>query len=106
MSIFTHFSDFQLSNDQHKALEMIQIFLNSDESVFLLKGYAGSGKTTILKGVISFLEKNNKQFQVMAPTGRAARILQKKTGFGTTIHRGAESFCMGSNRFMQISFRK
>lgn len=92
MSIFTYFSDFQLSDDQHEALEMIQNFLNSDESVFLLKGYAGSGKTTILKGVISFLKKNNKQFQVMAPTGRAARILQKKTGFGTTIHRGIYNF--------------
>lgn len=92
MSIFNHFTNMTLSNDQQKALEMIQDFLNSDESIFLLKGYAGTGKTTILKGIISYLNELNKGVQVMAPTGRAARILKKKTGWGTTIHQGIYDF--------------
>ena len=87
MSIFNHFQHINLTNDQHIALEKIQEFLHSDENIFILKGYAGSGKTTLLKGLIDYLKELKKSFDVMAPTGRAAKILRDKTGLGQTIHR-------------------
>ena len=48
MKIFDHFQHINLTNDQHNALERLHAFLASDERVFILKGYAGSGKTTRL----------------------------------------------------------
>lgn len=92
MSIFNHFQDLTLSNDQKVALEKLVIFLNSPTQVFMLKGYAGSGKTTILKGLTEYLKTERKAFNLMAPTGRAAKILRDKTGSGVTIHKGIYNF--------------
>jgi hydrolase, P-loop family len=86
-AIFNHFQDLTLTDDQHNALEKIEKFLSSDAQIFILKGYAGSGKTTLLKGLVSYLQEEKTQCQVMAPTGRAAKILRKKVGQGATIHK-------------------
>lgn len=58
----------------------------------MLKGYAGSGKTTILKGLIDYLEANERDVDVIAPTGRAAKVLKDKTLHGCTIHKGIYNF--------------
>jgi ABC-type transport system involved in cytochrome c biogenesis ATPase subunit len=50
MSIFNHFKHLNLSQGQETALTKLEAFLASPVQVFMLKGYAGSGKTTILKG--------------------------------------------------------
>ncbi len=92
MDIFSHFQQINLTSDQHNALGKLQLFLESETQVFILQGYAGSGKTTLLKGLIGYLNQLRKQFQVMAPTGRAAKILREKTGYGKTIHRGIYNF--------------
>lgn len=92
MKIFNHFQHINLTNDQRIALEKLSAFLESDEQVFILQGYAGSGKTTLLKGVIDYLTALKKPFDVMAPTGRAAKILRDKTGYGQTIHRTIYNF--------------
>lgn len=92
MKIFDHFLQITLTNDQRNALERLHAFLESDDRVFILQGYAGSGKTTLLKGLIDYLEELKRQFDVMAPTGRAAKILKDKTGYGQTIHRTIYNF--------------
>lgn len=81
-----------LTNDQRQALKKLQDFLDGDAKVFTLQGYAGSGKTTLLKGVIEYLNQTKKPFDVMAPTGRAAKILRDKTGYGQTIHKTIYNF--------------
>jgi len=81
-----HFQHIDINQDQKQAIDKIIDFLESDTNIFILQGYAGTGKTTLIKGVVNFLEQSNKQFNVMAPTGRAAKILRDKTGFGKTIH--------------------
>ena len=53
-TIFDHFQNLTLTDDQHNALEKITEFLNSDAKIFILKGYAGSGKTTLLKGLVKY----------------------------------------------------
>lgn len=39
----------QLYQQQQQAIDAIEAFLNSGDSVFILKGYAGTGKTTIIR---------------------------------------------------------
>lgn len=93
MNIFNHFHHINLTNDQRNALEKLHAFLESDERVFILQGYAGSGKTTLLKGFVEYLQSLEKKYQLMAPTGRAAKVVHQKTGFeSTTIHKGIYSF--------------
>lgn len=92
MKIFNHFQHITLTKDQRNALEKLSAFLESDEQVFILQGYAGSGKTTILKGLVDYLRSLKKFFEIMAPTGRAAKILRDKTGYGQTIHRTIYNF--------------
>lgn len=93
MQIFDHFRHINLTNDQRNALEMLHAFLESDERVFILQGYAGSGKTTLLMGFVEYLESLKKKYQLMAPTGRAAKVIRDKTKKeATTIHRGIYNF--------------
>lgn len=80
---------FQLTTDQQNALEKILAFANSDTHAFILKGYAGTGKTTLLKLVTEQFQSQGLQVALMAPTGRAAKILREKTGLkASTIHSG------------------
>ncbi|MCD8406026.1 AAA family ATPase [Tenacibaculum dicentrarchi] len=64
------------------------IFDTNNNALFLLKGYAGTGKTTIISSVVNNLEKANKKAVLLAPTGRAAKVISgysKKKAF--TIHK-------------------
>ena len=82
-----------LTADQRKAIEALEAFLQSNTSCFILKGYAGTGKTFLLKGVANYLMEQHFHVKLLAPTGRAARILQQKTGFkAATIHKGIYNF--------------
>jgi ATP-dependent exoDNAse (exonuclease V) alpha subunit len=93
MSIFNHFQHLSLSRDQQYALSQLERFLHTTEKVFMLKGYAGSGKTTILKGLVEYLNTVEKDFALMAPTGRATKVLKDKTGKeASTIHKSIYSF--------------
>lgn len=75
--------------DQENAFLAIDEFLKSGEKCFLLKGYAGTGKTTITKTIAEYVNHKKYDPVLLAPTGRAARILSDKTGFeANTIHRG------------------
>lgn len=77
----------KLNPSQQRAIEAIRAFLNSATPVFLLLGSAGTGKTTLVSHIIRMLDQEHRPFQVIAPTGRAARILGQKTGApASTIH--------------------
>lgn len=76
-----------LSVDQYAALMHIQDFLDSDDEIFILKGYAGTGKTYLINILCNILGKMKRPFDLLAPTGRAARILSAKTQRGAaTVH--------------------
>ena len=64
------------------------IFKDNDNDIFLLKGYAGTGKTTIIGTIVNNLWHAKKSAVLMAPTGRAAKVISnysKKEAF--TIHK-------------------
>ena len=93
MKILSHFPHITLTSDQQNALEQLDAFLKSDDRIFILNGYAGTGKTTLLKGFVQYLQSLHIRYQLMAPTGRAAEVITQKTGFiATTIHRGIYNF--------------
>lgn len=76
------------TSDQQNAIDRFKEFLHNDSQIFILKGYAGTGKTTILKELVKIAQDMGKMPGLMAPTGRAALILQDKTGHDAfTIHR-------------------
>src|SRR3954447_14044058 len=93
MSIFNHFKHLNLSLDQETAVTRLEAFLDNDVQVFMLKGYAGSGKTTILKGLVDYLNSIEKDVVLMAPTGRAAKVIRERTGQEAyTIHKTIYSY--------------
>ena len=93
MSIFNHFQHLNLSKGQETALTKLEAFLAGPVQVFMLKGYAGSGKTTILKGLVEYLNAVKIDFALMAPTGRAAKVIREKTGQEAyTIHKSIYSY--------------
>lgn len=88
-----------LTEQQNKVFEKIKEFMNSEASVFILRGYAGTGKTTIVKVIADFLAES-RDVHLMAPTGRAARVLTAKTGRpAVTIHKAIyEKACVVSKK--------
>lgn len=80
--------NFRLTSSQQSAIQSFEDFLKSDNQVLMLRGAAGTGKTTLLKEFIAILQKEHRGFGLMAPTGRAAHIISEKTGTtASTIHR-------------------
>ncbi|MCX7862556.1 MAG: AAA family ATPase [Bacteroidales bacterium] len=66
---------FKLTEDQNKALLQFAEFLfNPKAKIFILNGYAGTGKTTLIKLIVQNLKKY-KRYVLLAPTGRAAKVL-------------------------------
>ena len=64
------------TQDQENAIDLLAQFILSPESnrVFLLKGFAGTGKTSLLAAVVKTLEQLERPCVLMAPTGRAAKV--------------------------------
>jgi len=81
------------SNSQSKALELLGKFIAGDEKCFILKGYAGTGKTTLLKALIDYLKAIEKPCFICAPTGRAAKVVSEKAEHKAyTIHKTIYSY--------------
>ncbi|MFI5140214.1 MAG: ATP-dependent RecD-like DNA helicase [Sphingobacteriales bacterium] len=77
-----------LNPDQKAAFKAIRSFLDHPVAdTFVLKGYAGTGKTFLMQLLGNWLEKKEYKFCMLASTGRAAAVLRGKTGFTTkTVH--------------------
>lgn len=76
-----------LTPSQQAAYDQLVAFINSQDKVFILRGYAGTGKTTLLKTFIEELISRNLQYHLLASTGRAAKVLSNITGNpATTVH--------------------
>ncbi len=61
---------------------------SSQSDLMLINGYAGTGKTSSLSSLVKVLKEFSKTFTLMAPTGRAAKVLSGYTGYkALTIHK-------------------
>lgn len=77
----------QLTSQQQAAVEQIMNYLSGPDQVFILRGYAGTGKTFLIGELVRILNRLHRGFALLAPTGRAARVLADKTRqSAATIH--------------------
>ena len=108
---------FQPTVKQDIFFQMISDFLTdkNDEQIFVLKGYAGTGKTTVISTIVNSLNDINMKAVLLAPTGRAAKVIanySNKPAF--TIHKriyfpkkgkgGGVSFTTQANKFKNTIF--
>lgn len=78
----------QLAEEQIAALEKMKNFLNTEEPVLVLQGYAGTGKTSILNEYIRFLVSKGEDFTLCAPTHKAKLVMEEVTGReAVTVHK-------------------
>jgi predicted AAA+ superfamily ATPase len=80
----------RLTPHQQSTFSRLKAFVGgSQHQVFLLKGYAGTGKTTLVSFLLEYLQAAEPELTpvLMASTGRAAKVLSRKTGVeATTVH--------------------
>lgn len=76
----------KLNTEQQNALLKLQNFVqNNDSDVFILRGSAGTGKTTLIAKFTQYLDETKYRYALLAPTGRASRILGAKVAQITNI---------------------
>ncbi len=104
--VFLQEFEFEPTHDQAKLIFNLSEFLldQNGSAAFILKGYAGTGKTTIVSNLVKVLPVLNAQTVLLAPTGRAAKVLagySRKAAF--TIHR--QIYRSGTSAEGVISFK-
>ena len=69
------------TEDQDHALQLLSSFILERDirKAFVLRGYAGTGKTTLMSTLPKVLLKYNRKVKFLAPTGRAAKVLSLST---------------------------
>ena len=91
------------------------IFDTNPNSLYVFKGFAGTGKTTIIGAIVTNLWKAKKSAVLMAPTGRAAKVISNYSGKEAfTIHKkiyaarysnsGKVSFVLAPNKHKKTIF--
>lgn len=106
MTMLDYFQ-FTPTQDQSKILKELQKFcsLENDDDFIIIKGSAGTGKTSILKASTDYLLNSETECKLCAPTGRAAKIISQKTGtFAYTIH--STIYKVIDNDFNQVHFER
>ena len=80
---------FQPTEGQRAMIEELGAFVGSDDpgELMLVRGYAGTGKTTLVNSLVKTLASMKQKCVLLAPTGRAAKVLTAYTGTSAwTIH--------------------
>lgn len=104
---------FDATECQDRLFREIAAFVTGDEDLMVVNGYAGTGKTSALAAVISTLDFFNVPCVLLAPTGRAAKVLSSfahKPAY--TIHKhiyrqksgGLAEFSLGPNKLKDALF--
>ena len=89
-TVMKNYLTFTPTSDQVILLQLFADFVlnQNDRGLLLLKGFAGTGKTTMISIFIKALQEFNIKTVLLAPTGRAAKVLTGYSGTSaTTIHK-------------------
>ena len=70
---------FETTFSQKKVIEKLSEWISSPDyaQIFILNGYAGTGKTTLIAALVAVLEEVGIKSVLLAPTGRAAKVLTR-----------------------------
>lgn len=99
---------FTPTSDQDKALRLMVAFMYdpNPHALFVLKGYAGTGKTSLLGAIVKAFRELKQRFVLLAPTGRAAKNFSNLADYPAyTIHKriyreeafGNDTFVINNN---------
>ena len=97
---------FTPTEGQKKVLRHLSAFIltQKERPVYLLRGYAGTGKTTLVSTLVKTLPQIGMKFQLLAPTGRAAKVMSKYTGQqALTLHRKLYRFQAVANGELRMT---
>ena len=89
-TLFRRQIPFQPTAGQETAIGLLSDFVTSSQtnSLFVLKGYAGTGKTTLVSALVKTLNQLRQKVVLLAPTGRAAKVFSVYSGNRAfTIHK-------------------
>lgn len=78
------------TDSQKRLIELLANFIvyGDENSLFLLRGYAGTGKTTVISAFVNVLNKHDYSVVLLAPTGRAAKVFSNYSNKSAhTIHK-------------------
>ncbi len=81
---------FETTPQQEVVIDLLSDFITNQTSdtLFVLKGFAGTGKTTLISTLVNNLWKIKRSAQLLAPTGRAAKVISNYSGKEAfTIHK-------------------
>ena len=110
---------FVPNEGQRELIDKLGTFLldSTEGKLFILRGYAGTGKTSIVSALVRTLRSLGQKCILMAPTGRAAKVLSRYASLDErvpayTIHKyiyrqnelGKQSFSLGDNLFHHALF--
>jgi len=87
---FYQFFDHEPTSDQIQLVDGLEKFMKNKDPylTFVLKGYAGTGKTSVLGAFVKTLSHFKVKTRLLAPTGRAAKVLSLKSSKEAfTIHK-------------------
>ena len=87
---FKIFFGLEPTDGQKMAIEKLGHFLLSgqEKEAFILKGYAGTGKTSLVGALVRLLDSIQQKVILIAPTGRAAKVFSQHAGHTAyTIHK-------------------
>jgi len=90
LRLFEHHFHYPLTSGQRELCYRLLRFLDSDKArcSFIMKGYAGTGKTTMVRALLQVLPELNQKAVLLAPTGRASKVLGHYSGQPAyTIHK-------------------
>ena len=97
---------FSPTKDQHKVLYHLSAFILTEKErpLYLLRGYAGTGKTTLVSTLVKSLPSIGMHYQLLAPTGRAAKVISNYTGKpASTLHRKLYRFQAVANGELRMT---
>jgi exodeoxyribonuclease V len=81
---------YESTADQFRLVDELSLFMgdSAGKGLFILKGYAGTGKTAIISSLVRVLSESGHDTVLLAPTGRAAKVMAAYTGMPAfTIHK-------------------
>ena len=99
---------FSPNEGQQQLIKLLSTFItdNNPRKAFILKGYAGTGKTSIMAALVQAMKQLNQRIVLLAPTGRAAKVIAKHANTQAyTIHKfiyrqkqlGQDAFTLNDN---------
>ena len=97
---------FTPTDDQAKVLYHLSAFILTEKErpLYLLRGYAGTGKTTLVSTLVKTLPSIGMRYQLLAPTGRAAKVMSTYTGkTAYTLHKRLYRFQAVANGELRMT---